>query len=887
MSLPAGTPLGPDQILSPLGVGGMGEVYRAHDTRLDREVAIKVLPPGVTGDPARLERFAQEARATAALNHPNILAVHDVSVEGETPYLVAELLEGATLADRLREAPDGFSVKRSIEIAEQLAQGLSAAHARGIVHRDIKPANVFLTTDGRVKILDFGLAKPAAAGGVDVSATRAVLTDPGTVMGSVAYMAPEQVRGQAVDARTDLFAAGVVLYEMLSGHRAFDAHTSADTISAVLNRDPGDLVSRPDRVIPPALARIVSRCLEKDPAARFQSAADLAFALRAITLDSGATSGAHITADVRPARAAARWREVALAGVATVAVAGCAWLWLTRPERAEPAPPGPVALFDVPLPETPTRMNLSPDGKWLLGSIVGGGTNYWLRSQADGTFQTVPGTQPRSGHFGWTADGHAFDFAGPRGIVRLRLADRMASVIAPAPNWSAPVTGVWSPTHLVMTDIQGDIYVMSSGERASPPTRLIPGNGTQRAILGFAGSDTQFLFLQLGKAPSDSGLFVASVESPNPMRISEETWDYGKVVAGNLLILKRGETLYAQRVSRDGRQLLGAPEHVASTLSAAPAAWSASDNGVFAWVPSNNVRFRWYERSGQAAAFVGPPGTWGAFDLSRDGRRVVASRPASDQLANLWTIDLTRGLEERLTFGQDRDGDVAWLGDGTQALMSSGPSANQTRAAFRVQPGQNPVKVYEDPLGVALDDWSPDGRWILYHRRQFNDQSREMLAMAVGGTEPARTIVRCQGGTPDQGRFSPDGRWVVYNCNESGRHEVYLVPFLREGPRVRVSADGGVQANWRLDQREIFFLAPDGRMMAAPITMTGESVTVATPLALFDTEFVPTFSGEQYAVSPDGQRFLLKVPAEGAQTLRFLINWQARASGDLADQTRP
>jgi Tol biopolymer transport system component len=868
----------------------MGEVYRAHDTRLDREVAIKVLPSGVAGDPARLERFAQEARATAALNHPNILAVHDVSVEGDTPYLVAELLEGTTLADRLRQSPESFSVRRSIEIAEQLAEGLSAAHARGIVHRDIKPANVFLTADGRVKILDFGLAKPAASGpDIDVSATREVLTDPGTVMGSVAYMAPEQVRGQAVDARTDLFAAGVVLYEMLSGRRAFDAATSADTISALLNRDPADMISRPDRVIPPPLVRIVSRCLEKDPTARFQSAADLAFALHAVALDSTITTGAQ-RVSATAARTASRWREGVWASVASVAVATSVWLWMTRPAPVQPAA-SPVALFDVPLPDASVaRLALSPDGTWLLGSPLGGQTTHWLRSMSDGAIHTIPVTGGRIGTFGWTADGQAFDFADSRGIGRVRLADlanRSSSLLAPHPKWAAPVFGKWSRTHLVAADGRGDIWVMAGAGQPLTMSRLMAGDGAvQRVIAGFAASDTQFVFLQRSKEPQDSGIYVASIEGPAPVRISDQIWDHGQVAHGNMLLLQRGESLYAQRLSTDGRSLVGQPVVVVASLAAAGASFSASDNGVLAWVPSTDLRFRWYERSGLAGAFVGPPGIWGTFDLSPDGRRLIASRQTSEASRNLWTIDLTRGIEERVTFGETRDGDVAWLGDGSQALMASGPSVNQTLAAYRVRPGEEPAKIHEDPLGFALDDWSADGRWILYHRRQFTDSTRELLAVSVDGREPARPVARCQGGMPDQGRFSPDGRWVAYNCNESGRHEVYVVPFLREGSRFRVSVDGGMQANWRLDQREIFFLALDGRMMAAPITATANSIAVGAPAALFDTSLSPLFSGEQYAVTPDGQRFLLRVPAEGAQTLRFLINWPARVFGDLANQSR-
>jgi Tol biopolymer transport system component len=577
-------------------------------------------------------------------------------------------------------------------------------------------------------------------------------------------------------------------------------------------------------------------------------------------------------------RAPSWWREAAWAVLAVIASGVAMWFWIARPAPADSIT-GPSALFEVSLNEVSNRLELSGDGQWLLGSLSGGGSNYWLRSLSDGTIQTVPNTVGRSGHFGWTADDQAFDFSGSRGISRVRLSDRSVTVLTPAPAWLPPVLGKWSRTHLVMSDARGDIWVM--GAQPSTPSRLIAGDGVQRVVAGFAASDTQFLFLQAGKDPQSTGIYVASIDAPTPVRLSDQVWDHAEIAANGTLLLKRGESLYAQRLSPDGRQLAGGPVSVISSMGAAPANWSVSDNGVLAWVPSTDVRFRWYERSGAAGPLVGPPGNWGAFDLSRDGRVLVASRLSGQQSANLWTIDVARGLAERLTFAEDRDGDVSWRGDASQALVASGPTVGSTLAAFRIQPGQKPAKAYEDPLGLALDDWSSDGRWILYHQRQFNAGPRELLTVNVEGKEPARIVAQCQGGTPDQGRFSPDDRWVAYNCSESGRPEVYVVPFQREGTRVRVSVDGGVQANWRRDQREIFFLGPDGRMMAAPISVTADSIAVGPAVALFTTRLVPIFSAEQYMVSPDGQRFLLKEASESAQTLRFLINWPSRVASEF------
>ncbi len=851
-------------------------------------MAIKILPADVAGDAGRLSRFAQEARAAAALNHPNILAVYDVATGGDTPYLVAELLEGATLGERLRDAKGGLSVRRAIEVAQQVAQGLAAAHARGIVHRDLKPANLFITADGRVKILDFGLAKQTPVGGPADGATGATHTagtDPGQMLGTVGYMAPEQVRGQPVDARTDLFACGAVLYEMLAGRRAFDGATAADAISAVLAKDPPDLTSTHERAIPPALHRIVSRCLEKDPAARFQSAADLAFALQALTSDSGAASGV-VAAPAASIAMPVRWREWAWAVLAVVAVAVAGYSWTTSARPGEPVP-ALVAQFDVPSPAdvgvgVGAALALSPDGQYLAASAPG--RPVWVRSQRDGVVWFVEGSEQRRSTAIWAPDGVSFAYVSQAGVVRYRVPDRSSTVVANLAGVTvqSPLSGAWVDNGtLVIADVAGHVVVVPLDTGAGAPRTLLAADGRPRLLLGFRPGTSELLFVDQSRDPDKQGLYRLPLNAPVPARIDGRAWTTGAVVGPSEVMLRRESALYLAALTDDGSALAAEPRLLVADVAGSNRSWSASGNGVIVYAPSQDSRFRRYSRAGAALGYVGSDGTWSTFDLAPDGRRIAAIQGQGISQSSVWVIDLVLETEERLTFDDARDTDPAWHGDGRQVSFARGTRASQATEAFVARPGQPAVRVAADARGLALDDWSADGKWLAYHRRPGlspGDFRSEILAVEPGGSgEPVR-VARCEGGVADQGRFSPDGRWLAYNCDESGRNEIYVVPVRHEADRVRVSVEGGVQPQWRADQRELFFLSLDGTVMAAPLTVTERAVAVGPLLPLFATSLRPTNQGEQYATMPDGQQFVLREPVAGSETLRFILNWPARLS---------
>ena len=881
MPLASGARMGPFEIVAPLGAGGMGEVYRARDTRLERDVAIKVLPPDVANDPVRLDRFAREARAAAALNHPNILAVHDVSSAGDVHYLVSELLEGQTLAERLQSAPGGLSVRKAIDLAQQIALGLGAAHARGIVHRDLKPANVFITSDGRAKILDFGLAKQAPASDSSIAATGTGAlpqTDPGQVLGTVGYMAPEQLRGQTVDARADIFAFGAVLYEMLAGRRAFQAETAADTISAILGADPPDLVSTPEHAIPPALHRIVARCLEKDPAARFQSAADLAFALQALSTESTVTPLSESSAALGASRASIpRWRERAWAAMAVVGIGAAAWTWLPQPAPEQPA--SPVGEFDVQLPAEVAgapRISLSPDGRWLL---VAGGQQSWLRSMVDGRIERTGSEPSRSGGF-WAPDGSAYAFVAGERLVQFRLNDRSTTVLADVGPLAFPVSGDWHTAgDIVIADITGRIVVTTAGTGSGSSRVLHEADGIQRRVAGFLPGSRAFIVVADSPVPAATGVFRGTLDSTALERIDDGRWESGVITDRTTLVVKRGATLYELRLSPAGTRVEQQTRMITSEAPSGPFGWSASKNGVLTHITVPPSRFHWFDGSGRPLGYVGSAGDWISFAMDRTGTRVVATRLTQGRAraGNLWILNTDRGVEERLTFTDAAASDPAIDLEGRRVAFVSGPVANRMTTAFTVRPGQPPEILFEDPAGVALDDWSPDGRWVVYHQRSAllgAVPSTSFVRDLQNRTEAPRGVARCEGGSLDEARVSPDGRWLAFNCNESGQFEIYVVPFPGGGDRVRVSLAGGAQPAWRGDSRELYFLSPDGVMMASAVSAAPDFKADA-PRALFKTDIRPSYETEQYRVTADGRRFLLLL-GEAHAALRVIVNWRER-----------
>jgi serine/threonine protein kinase len=871
MMLGPGTRLGPYEILSALGAGGMGEVYRARDSRLNRDVAIKVMPAMSSSDPERLARFEQEARAAAVLSHPNILAVYDIGTHNGAPYIVSELLDGETLRERLRRGP--VPTRKAVEYALQIAHGLVAAHAKAIVHRDLKPENIFITTDGHVKILDFGLAKlteqdPTLSG--SVLPTTPPRTMIGVVLGTIGYMAPEQVRGVAADHRADIFAFGAVLYEMLSGRRAFVGETPMDTMTAILKEEPADLRTVSD--IPVGLERIVNRCLEKNPAARFQTASDLAFALDGLSTQSR-TSVAKVGEEHR------RWGlwsaifVVSLAGIAAGAVIATRSMRSTDsglPEmRLEVVTPDVTANSPLGL-----AISISPDGQTLVFPMVSGGkAMLWRRSLKDETAEPVRGTENGTDPF-WSPDGRSLGFFADQKLKRVDLATNAVQTLADAP---ALLGGSWSRDGVIIAPLSNaaPLYrIAASGGQPVQLTRLQPMQAGHR-FPAFLPDGRHFLFFGNG-APSARGIFLGSLDSPEVRRLAQSD-SQAVFWPPDYLVFARQEALVAQHLDLQRLELTGEPVIVAPRVAQQPAglfaavAVSASAVGPLVYrVPDEQSRqLKWVDRSGKEMSALGQPEVRIANPrLSADGASVAAGRSVGWN-DDIWVMDTARSTWRRLTSDDEPENRPVWSPDGTRLAFESYRKGVYDLYVKPIGGGTEEV-LLESPENKNVYDWSPDGRFILYTVQNAKTAS-DLWALPLDTRKPF-VLVQSEFNETD-GRFSPDSRWIAYESNETGRGEVYVRPFPGPGRSWQISANGAAPATpqWRADGREIYYESLDNRLMAVPIAVQSQfpSVNVGTPSALFRMSPAP------FNASPDGQRFLIDTPVgePSVPSITVLLNW--------------
>jgi Tol biopolymer transport system component len=892
MPLAPGSRLGPYEIVAPIGAGGMGEVYRARDPRLGREVAIKVLPAEYSADPDRLRRFEQEARAAAALNHPNILAVFDIGAHREAPFIASELLDGTTLREQLEAGP--VPIRKAVEQALQIAHGLAAAHDKGIVHRDLKPDNVFVTADHRIKILDFGLAKltqPRSSSGTSSAFVTTVSpTEPGIVLGTVGYMAPEQVRGLDVDHRADLFAFGAILYELLSGRRAFRRPTAPETMAAILNEAPPDLEAA-GRPIPLPLARIVERCLEKNPSARFQTASDLAFALSAVSDSSGASATA---AAAGPRRRRTTWLGWAAAALLAATLAPLAYQHV----RERPPIPATVRFQIPPVVELggPGNFSVSPDGRHLVfvGRGSDGNARLWIRDLDSLEVRALAGTETNQytpPPF-WSPDGRfvAFD-AGGR-LKKLEVTGGLAQTLSTLP--SLAVGGSWNR--------DGDIIVgsLASGlwrlrETGGTPTPLTVLDSTRKEefhmLPTFLPDGRHFVYLRIAPgAAENSGVFVGTLDSPPGAQSTQRLMPYAEGItyaaaggssAGRLLFLREG-TLMAQSFDA-GRLLLESDpvpvvERVGSFRDGG--FFSASANGILVYrTADNDAQLSWFDRQGNASGRASEPGGYRDAALSPDGTRAVVSRtnPLDSTRADLWLLDLSRGgAAARLTLGPGIAEFPAWSPDSRRIVFTLGNSRLRERLASGE--GDEHELVQSTSAGaIRATSWSPDGRYLLY--ATVGDITATRWDLRVLPSASPKPVPFVQTAFDEiEGRFSPDGRWVAYVSNQSGQNEVYVRGFTADfsggsastGGTILVSRGGGSAPRWRGDGRELFYLAPSGQMMAVAVT-AGSAFEAGTPSALFQTP-PGAIVGD---VTADGKRFLLVTPAgpSAAAPFTVVLNW--------------
>jgi eukaryotic-like serine/threonine-protein kinase len=878
--LPSGSQLGPYTIASPLGAGGMGEVYRARDSRLGRDVAIKVLPSSSSADADRLQRFEQEARAAAALNHPNILALYDIGRSDAGPYLVTELLEGETLRASLERG--AIPVRKAIDQGVQIARGLAAAHDRGIVHRDLKPENVFITSGGHAKILDFGLAKLLAPESTIASgsmvATAAPATTPGVVLGTVGYMAPEQVRGQHADHRADIFAFGAVLYEMLSGRRAFQRDTAAETMTAILKDDPPEL-SASSITMSPALQRIVGRCLEKNPAARFHSAGDLAFALDALS-----SSGSAVTTTIssgRPRSARLAWVVAAAAIVALAAVAS----WIS----SRPLPRSELVRFTFTLPEAWTLeletnatmpLAVAPNGRAILLRALdkSGVASLLIRRLDEVEPRLVPGTTGVDSFF-WSPDSSSIAFVADGKIQRLDLAGGPPTVLGEALDL---LVGAWSPSGtIVIGSYRGLLQVPQTGGTVST---LIP-MGQDEAFYSlpqFLSDGRRFTYVvAVGDAVRGGGqrrLMLGSLGNAERKMLfdTREFLTPLGLTHGHLLFV-RGNAVLAQPYDEATMTPLGDAVPIVTQVQLIPnrpyGAASVSSTGVLAYVPENlNVvrRLAWFDRSGRRTDVPGDA-DFINVEISPDGKSVaLAILDPTRRTRDIWIHDLARGVRTRFTFDPGEERTAIWSPDSARLVYNAQRSGVERDLFARMSNGSvGETTVLADGLSKDPMDISPDGRYLLY-RVSAKTRNDIWIQPLDGSGKPSAFLASEH--NENYARFSPDGKWIAYTGEESGQPQVYVVPFPGPGGKWQVSSVGGAYPKWRGDGRELFYLAPDGSMMAVTVDGTTSAFRAEAPRALFRVP-VASLIGYQYAVTKDGQRFLVNTAIPAPIPVTVVTDW--------------
>lgn len=893
--LSSGTRLGRYEIRSPLGKGGMGEVYRARDTELGRDVAVKVLPSSFSADRDRLSRFKQEACAAGALNHPNILVVHDIGTTDGSPYVVSELLEGETLRKRIAGTP--LAGRRAIDYALQIANGLAAAHEKGIIHRDLKPDNIFITTDGRVKILDFGLAKLTQLDGNQAQTeipTRRVDTDPGVIMGTVGYMSPEQVRAHVVDHRTDIFAFGAILYEMLSGRRAFHGPSAADTMSAVLKEDPPEL-SDTNKTVSPALERLVNHCLEKNHEARFQSARDLAFALEALS-GSSANSAVETLTAIQPLPrgrwTTARWPWIvsAILALILIAILPFAIMYFRRPATTTTPE---VSRFVIPLPDKTRIIGppvISPDGRRMVFRLNSddGKELIWLRSMDSLEAHPLNGTEGGTQPF-WSPDNKSLGFFAEGKLKRIDVSGGPAQALCDVPANNQG--GTWSRDGVIVfaqSATNGLYRVSATGGTATQITDVdVSRNELGHAWPYFLPDGRHYLYLARSTQPEYSAIYVGSLDSKDTKRLIQAHSSV-KFAPPNYFLFVREDALMAQGFNADKLELTGEPFSVAEQTTRNPvngnAFFSVSETGVLVVRTGDLVQnqLTWFDRTGKALETMTAKGNYSAPALSIDEKRVAVSRSdfQTTTTSDVWLIDLERQAETRFTIDAADDRMPVWSPDGQYIAFVS--TREGTTAIYRklANGAGGEEALISSPESKSTPSWSSDGQYMLYH--QLNSGTVwDVYVLPLTGERKPEPVVQTKF-VDIHARFSPDGRWIAYSSNETGRFEVYVQSFPTSGSKWPISINGGSQPHWRADGRELFFFSPDRKLMVVDVKSDSpDKFEVGVPKPLFEFRIGGGgidlgFPGSgYYTVSRDGKRFLVNASSEvpEEQQISVVLNW--------------
>jgi eukaryotic-like serine/threonine-protein kinase len=869
MVFAAGAKLGPYEVLSPIGRGGMGEVYKARDTRLDRTVAIKVLPEHIAQRADLRARFEREARAVASLNHPHICVLHDIGNQDGSGYIVMEYMEGETLAARI--AKGALPLDQALELAIQIADALDHAHRAGVTHRDVKPENIMVTRDG-VKVLDFGLAKSMPGSRPAEATLTAALTTEGTVLGTPQYMAPEQFEGKEADARCDIWAFGAVLYEMVTGRRAFQGKSYASLVGAILTADPAPMPVRP--FSPAWLEPLVRRCLAKDPEQRYYSMHDLVLDLRAPLEERAAAASARMD----------RWPLVLAAVMTAVALAVSVVHWRENKEQ-----PRLVKMTVLP-PETGEFHDqyslpaVSPDGLRLaFVATMDGKEQLWVRDLDSLAARALPGTGGVQYPF-WSPDSRAIAFFADGNLKRIDLAGGSVMTVCEA---GVARGGTWGKKDVLVWGGfgTGTFRVPAAGGSAAVVTVPAKASAGDHRFPWFLPDGHHFLYMDTTSNREESGIYVADLESKDRKRVLAEDSNAVYSPPGYLLFVRHG-TLMAQPFDTGKLQVTGGAipvaDQVDSQSTRSQNQFSISQNGILAFTSGRNGSgsvLTWFDRSGKVTGTLGAPNalSWGA--ISPDGKAVVVQR-VDQGLRDLWLHDLARGSASRFTFGPGSNSYPAWSPDGRHVSFFSqrdGVGRPFQRATNGTGQDEGISKLLgEPPSPTVVEDWSPDGRYLVV--RSVNPKTlHDIWVLPFNPDKPGDgkafpyLITEFAEG---YGRISPDGRWLAYTSDETKRNEIYVQSFPTPGGKLPVSTNGGERSIWSRDGKELYFVSLDGKMMAAKVK-AGSQFEAGVPKPLFNVR-LPRGIDSWFDVTKDG-RFLIPVQVEQAAKapITVVINWQA------------
>jgi len=900
--------IGGYEIVGVLGSGGMGHVYHARDVRLGREVAIKIVAPALTDDRERSMRFEREAKVLASLNHPNIAQVYGLDESGGAPALVMELVPGPSLATVIAEhSAQPLALPRVLSIARQIADGLDAAHEKGIVHRDLKPGNIALTDQGEVKILDFGIAKNLdAAAGPGAAATHA-----GVLLGTPAYMSPEQARGLPVDRRTDIWAFGCVLYELLSGQPAFGGDTASDTLAAVLDREP-DLATLPADV-PASIRSLLRHCLEKDRKRRLRDIGDARLAI-----DDGLNLRREETADLEAVpvgpRRADPWMRVGLLAAGVVLGAAAA-VMVTRLLAGSTADPDeqPRTVTSLVLPPTlrlggsgrdldaqaaESRFAVSPDGRKLavIAADEAGRTQIWVRDLGSAAFRAIPQTEDASFPF-WSPDSESIGFVGEGRqsleggrLKTVRVSDGAVMTVSSG----GFRMGAWSRNGVILfaPARSSPLYVVgAAGGPSTPVTTLDKASGeVQHGFPAFLPDGRHFLYFGIGTrtgALEPRGVFIGSLDTAEPARLLLSDVTQARYASGHILFVQSG-TLLAQPFDTDSQLLRGAPfplvEDVKISTAGATgptAAFSVSDNGVLVYQAALRTLSRpvWFDRKGTQLAALAGPADYGDVALGPDGSRLAVS--VSDQARStrdLWIFDKDGGRSQRVTFDAGDEFAPIWSPDGTRLLFSSASKGQVNLQVKNIHGAGEPSPLDVDDLGLGryASDWSHDGRHVMYIGGGRAIARSDLWMAPLSSPKTARPLLE-SAFVETHGRFAPHGPWFAYASNETGQLEVYVDRFPDLGDKRLVSTKGGRWPRWSSDGRELIYVSPENQLMAVDVKAIAGRLDVGVPRPLFTIRPRPAvrLDAYPYDVSRDGQRFIVNTLVEdtASTAITVVLNW--------------